>query len=257
MSTQNNPHGTDTLEHLIVNTSLVDVLSKKIRDNIHSGKYMPGQKLIVRELSEELNVSHTPIKEALHRLVAEGYVEAPPRKSMVVKRVTYQDYEQNMEIRVMCELFALPTLVSMSPQELSFTEDMKQDMEQMAAVLEAEGDLDYNQWLELDGIFHRRYMSVVANSEFGRVYASLKANRNSYFAFLENTKHPLTADYLRKDNEEHHRILDAIEARNLPQLTEAVTHHILRPRFERQMDTETRQRIDRVLQLYQQQPQSF
>ncbi|MGI6031126.1 MAG: GntR family transcriptional regulator [Eubacteriales bacterium] len=240
----------DTLERLIVNTSLVDILSKKIRDGIHSGKYLPGQKLIVRELSEELNVSHTPIKEALHRLVAEGYVEAPPRKSMVVKRVTYQDYEQNMEIRVMCELFALPTLVALSPDQLGFTRDMQEDVEQMAQVLDAPGELDYNHWLELDGVFHRRYMSVVENTEFGRVYASLKANRNSYFAFLENTKHPLTMDFLRKDNEEHRKIVDAIQSRNLSQLTDAITTHILRPRFQRQLDTDTRMRIERVVQLY-------
>ena len=61
---------------LLVNTSLVDVVADKIRQNIYTGKYEAGKKLIVRELSEEFGVSHTPVKDALNRLISEGYVEA-------------------------------------------------------------------------------------------------------------------------------------------------------------------------------------
>ena len=60
---------------LLVNTSLVDVVADKIRQNIYTGKYEAGKKLIVRELSEEFGVSHTPVKDALNRLISEGYVE--------------------------------------------------------------------------------------------------------------------------------------------------------------------------------------
>ena len=63
---------------LLVNTSLVDVVADKIRQNIYTGKYEAGKKLIVRELSEEFGVSHTPVKDALNRLISEGYVEALP-----------------------------------------------------------------------------------------------------------------------------------------------------------------------------------
>ena len=64
-----------------VSVSLVDVVTEKIRSNIYSGKYLPGQRLVVREISEELGVSHTPVKDALNRLVSEGYVVALPRRS--------------------------------------------------------------------------------------------------------------------------------------------------------------------------------
>ena len=73
---------------LLVNTSLVDVVADKIRQNIYTGKYEAGKKLIVRELSEEFGVSHTPVKDALNRLISEGYVEALPRRSMVVRTYT-------------------------------------------------------------------------------------------------------------------------------------------------------------------------
>ena len=54
-----------------VSYSLVDVVTDKIRSNIFSGKYLPGKKLVVREISEELGVSHTPLKDSLNRLVSE------------------------------------------------------------------------------------------------------------------------------------------------------------------------------------------
>ena len=53
-----------------VSCSLVDVVTDRIRSNIFSGKYLPGMKLVVREISEELGVSHTPVKDALNRLVS-------------------------------------------------------------------------------------------------------------------------------------------------------------------------------------------
>ena len=85
-------------------TSLVEIVTNTIRKNIYNGTYAPGEKLIVRELSEQLGVSHTPIKDALNRLVSEGYVEAPPRKSMYVKPFSIMDLMETLYVRAMCEL---------------------------------------------------------------------------------------------------------------------------------------------------------
>ena len=49
--------------------------SAKLLELIVEGKLLPGQKILDRELSEQLNLGRTPIREALQRLAAQGYVE--------------------------------------------------------------------------------------------------------------------------------------------------------------------------------------
>jgi len=241
-------HGSEQLAQLMVSTSLVDVIAHKMRENIHNGVYVPGQKLIVREIEEEMNVSQTPIKEALYRLVAEGYVEAIPRKSMVVRRVTYEQYVQNMELRAMFELFAIPVVVEARGGDSPFMAEMDEDIRVMQGVLDAP-DLDYRGWLEHDGNFHKRYMKMVNNQEHLKMYAELKANRNSYFAFLDNTKHPLTKEHLRKDNVEHRQILEAIRSGSAADITDAIVGHITRPRIPRKNDPQPWLRIEQMARL--------
>ncbi|MBE6906930.1 GntR family transcriptional regulator [Marasmitruncus massiliensis] len=239
------------IEELIVNTGLVDVVTNKIRDKIHTGALAPGQKLIVREIAEELKISQTPIKEALNRLIAEGYVEAIPRKSMIVKRISYHEYQDNMEIRMMCELFAIPTIISYSQQHPELVTIMEENIKQMRAVLDAP-ELDYDKWLKLDFYFHRHYMETVDNQAFISFYTSLRANRYSYFAFLDENKHPLSRKHLQLDNDEHHLILEAVREQNLSKLTAAVHEHIMRPRMDLDVGAQARQRIENVVKLYQQ-----
>ena len=95
-----------------VSVSLVDVVTEKIRSNIYSGKYLPGQRLVVREISEELGVSHTPVKDALNRLVSEGYVVALPRRSMVVREYSNIEFIDNYDQRLMIELYYAEEIIN-------------------------------------------------------------------------------------------------------------------------------------------------
>ena len=109
-----------------ISVSLVDVVTDKIRSNIYSGKYLPGQRLIVREISEELGVSHTPVKDALNRLVSEGYVVALPRRSMVVKEYSNIEFIDNYDQRMMIELYYADEIMKRAKEDPSMLEDMEE-----------------------------------------------------------------------------------------------------------------------------------
>lgn len=70
-----------------------------IRDNIINGTYIPGTVLYIRELSEKLNVSRTPIKDAINRLAYEGYVELFPERYAIVSKIDYSDIVELLELR--------------------------------------------------------------------------------------------------------------------------------------------------------------
>ncbi|WP_249979171.1 GntR family transcriptional regulator [Vreelandella olivaria] len=58
-----------------------------LKDAILRGEYKPGDRLIERVLAEKLNISRTPIREALFRLETQRFVRTVPRKGVVVNEI--------------------------------------------------------------------------------------------------------------------------------------------------------------------------
>jgi DNA-binding GntR family transcriptional regulator len=74
-----------------------------ILNSILYGTYPPGTLLPEREISEQLKISRTPVKDALNRLAFEGYVEMYPDRGTVVSKVGLSDILELYEIRVVLE----------------------------------------------------------------------------------------------------------------------------------------------------------
>ena len=79
----------------------------QIKNLILSNEIMPGQKLHHQQLSERLGVSRTPIREALTRLVQEGYVSFLPNRGFTCKEIRMQEAEELYELREALEAFAV------------------------------------------------------------------------------------------------------------------------------------------------------
>jgi len=78
-----------------VRTQVIDNLRQAIIDC----RFLPGQRLIERELVELTGVSRTSIREALRELTAEGLVTSVPNKGNVVTRVSAKEAAQLYEVR--------------------------------------------------------------------------------------------------------------------------------------------------------------
>ena len=59
--------------------SLPDAVAGRLRAAIRSGSYQPGDRLVERQISKQLGVSHIPVREALTRLEEEGRVDEAAR----------------------------------------------------------------------------------------------------------------------------------------------------------------------------------
>lgn len=69
--------------------------------------FEPGQRLDVRGLAASMGVSVTPVKEALHRLEANGLVVVRPRRGVFVRAITAEEVEELLTIRAGLEVTAL------------------------------------------------------------------------------------------------------------------------------------------------------
>ena len=88
-------------------TSLSDKVYRRLLGDIVSGKIPAGEKVGEEAAAAKLKVSRTPVREAIHRLTAEGLIERIPRCGCRVKK-TNSDYIRNIfECRMLLECHAL------------------------------------------------------------------------------------------------------------------------------------------------------
>lgn len=86
-----------------------------IRDRVYSylkeailqGEYQAGDRLVERELAEKLNISRTPIREALLRLESQGFVKTLPRKGVVVAEISHEELLEVFMILSSLEVLAV------------------------------------------------------------------------------------------------------------------------------------------------------
>jgi DNA-binding GntR family transcriptional regulator len=89
------------------NENLSARVYNQIKRLILCNEIMPGQKLYHQRLSERLGVSRTPVREALTRLVQEGYVSFLPNRGFTCKEIRMQEAEELYELREALEAFAV------------------------------------------------------------------------------------------------------------------------------------------------------
>lgn len=85
---------------------LVDTIVEKLRDAIVSGELLPGTALSVPALARALDVSRSPVREAVLQLVGDGLAVEQPRKGVVVATIDHEDLVRIHEIREYMEAAA-------------------------------------------------------------------------------------------------------------------------------------------------------
>jgi len=76
---------------------------EQLRDTIIRGVYQPGQRLKQQELARSLGCSPVPVREALHRLAAEGFVVIDPQRGARVADFNSRELEEIYEVRTLLE----------------------------------------------------------------------------------------------------------------------------------------------------------
>ena len=71
-----------------IRRSMTDEVRDHIRDGIAEGRYLPGERLREGAIAEVLNVSRTPIREAMRILESEGLIVMQPWKGITVATLT-------------------------------------------------------------------------------------------------------------------------------------------------------------------------
>ena len=130
-----------------------------LRDRIHSGAFAPRARLNIDGLARELGVSAIPVREALRRLEAEGWVKFQPNVGAIVAPVDATAWEQQMVAVAILEGAATADAAAhLRASDMTKVRNLAAEMEQVAA----EGDL--SKFSRLNRRLHATIFARCANT---------------------------------------------------------------------------------------------
>lgn len=188
-------------------TSLKDYVYKHILDRLNSGKIEPGEKLNEHAISLELNVSRTPVREALIQLEHDGFLEKSPKRGYVVKTMTLKEARNAYMILGALDGFsAYLTCDKLTNKDLN---NMRFHIGAMGLAIESNNvDMYFTQ----EEQFHMTYSNLCDNEEMCSMILLLRAKFLRKMYRMNFGKDYI--DVLKASNEEHKRILEYFEKRD-------------------------------------------
>ncbi len=203
----------------IQHSPLGDQVYAIIWDQIISHRLRPGDKISDLRLSEELGVSRTPIREALHRLAQEGIVRTQSRHGFFVTSFSSQDVGEVYDIRAALEMLTVrQALPKLADQELDEAQRAL-DASRQEIVDGVEGAEE--RWLASDRAFHGLLAERAGNRRLEAILTSLQTQIGVFQVY------GIHSSPLRLLSIEHHQaILAALKARDSATAARSMEHHI-------------------------------
>lgn len=143
---------------------LQDIAYEKIKQRILEETFEPGSVLSERELINLLNMSKTPIKSALVRLEAEGFVEISSKRGVFILDLTIDQIIDIYNLRTALETFICEQITGkLTSKEI---EEIKINLEKTKNAVDL---LDVNEFTKFDHEFHLILSKIYGNKEIHEI----------------------------------------------------------------------------------------
>ncbi len=179
-------------------------------------EFKPGERINEIALARRLGASRTPLREALNRLAAEGFL------------VTKQDrgfFCRELKPREMFELYQSRTILEVAAVRLACELATEQEVVDLADTLDhntpAEGSLNINELEKLDEYFHEQIVRLSRNMELSRTLENINA-RIRYFRWVDMDSKRI------KTQKDHRDIIKALIMRDADLAATLMEEHISR-----------------------------
>lgn len=184
--------------------SVTDQVYAALRQNIVSGVYVPGQRVVESQVAKDFEVSRAPVREAVNRLLQEGLLEARTHHGPSVVQLTPKAMRDLYELRAAIESLAIRKIAGqVSAEQVAPLAACIGDMEtcassgNLAGVVDAE--MQFHQHLrELSG---NEYVVSMGRLLDGIVQTALTKDNESYSSLQDvaDEHRPVVAAILHGD----------------------------------------------------------
>jgi DNA-binding GntR family transcriptional regulator len=197
-------------------SSLHATVVAQLRDRITEGALVAGARLNERELSAELGVSRTPLREAFKVLASEGLVELLPNRGARVAPFDEKDVEDMFQVMGTLEALA-GTLACERIDEKALAEIAALHYEMLAQYTRRR----LPEYFRLNQAIHAAIVAAAGNPVLTSTYQNL-AGRIRRARYAAN----LSEERWRQAVTEHEAILAALQARDGPRLAALLEAHL-------------------------------
>src|SRR5882672_3782897 len=195
---------------------IVDAVQDALREAIFGGTLRAGEPLSVPELARRLNVSRSPVREAVLGLVAQGLAVEQPRRGVVVATIDVNDLVAIHEVREFLEAGAARLCARRIDK--AGAERLRHILaEQKRAVKEK----DAGGYFRTNSALHGAIAASAGNPRLEQIVRTLENQ-------MRLALHRVASDerHIRSGYAEHQRIVDAIAGGDEPAADEAMRTHI-------------------------------
>ena len=200
--------------------SLTDEVYDYLSGKIIAGKYSSGDWLRQEDISTLLGVSHTPVREALDRLVATGLAERVPYRGVRVPILEASEIVDAFILRLLLETAAARLAVKLIlPEEL---QELSALVEKTASLVSLE---DMSSLRQLNKQFHSRMVEMAGNGLLNKLYEMTTNAFPDWMLYEYMFRHPerLRSSLIRELNE-HLAIVAA--SKDPQEAADQVANHI-------------------------------
>jgi Transcriptional regulators len=204
--------------------SLPERTYHQLRDLIVRGRILPEQRVVEAEVSERFGVSRTPVREALARLVQEGYlvpITGQRRTEVAVAPLSTDSVAELWGMIGALEGYAVSTISAFPAARREILADDLEKLNQDLHAASAAKPRNADKLFELQAAFHQRFIDETAGSHLLTVYAMLRPQVQRY-EWVYGTR--LDADY-EPSTTEHLHIIAAVRSGDAKTARQAVESH--------------------------------
>ena len=196
--------------------SIGTLVHKQIRDAILSVKLMPNTALSENELSQLLNVSRQPVREALQKLATEGLVTIVPQVRTLVAPMDIERIREAVFMREAVECAALRLL----PKALPLSE-IRRLRQIVSNHRKGANTRDQEMTLTSDDDFHRTLLEMAGMPGLWRYVLEAREIQRRVRVFAHSQ-----FDSAQRAAEQHDRVIEELAAGRITSANEALQEHI-------------------------------
>ena len=201
----------------IPRAALHEQVAHRLREMLVENRIPPGAKLNERELSETLNVSRTPLREAIKMLAAEGLVELLPNRGAIAVELTEADVLNTFEVMSGLEAQS-GELAAQRITESELAEIKAMHYEMLAAYTRR----DLPGYYRLNAAIHNAINAAAKNPVLTATYNQVNA-RLQALRFRSNQDGEKWKDAVK----EHELMIEALSARDPVAMRAVLASHLI------------------------------
>ncbi|NQD68308.1 GntR family transcriptional regulator [Bacillus haikouensis] len=197
-----------------------EIVYEQVKKAVLNGTIGKDEVLTETLLADKLETSRTPVREAVADLTKDGLLVHIPRKGFKVRRITENEKEQIIFLRVSIETEGLRKLVgSVKEEQIDLLRGIISSQEM------AMKENDRVQYIELDQLFHRKILEFADQNLLEQILLELYnlARLIGHQALMKEGR-------MEEVIKEHNDILNALEAKDSEKALELMNKHLQKTR---------------------------